>query len=272
MTQVEHKYLLHTGENDRLRLSILNKLYNPAAQAFILESGLQKGMTVLEIGCGTGHMACWLAQQVGNKGKVLALDNSEDQLNIARKTAHDMGISNIDFLLCDVMKLDALNLKYDFTYGRWVLCFVPNPQKALENIYYGLNQGGIFTYEELNIKENGHFCIPAGEAIEQWRQIGIKNFSAANLDVSLGFKLYHYLEKLEYLNLHIKISQPVLITPEEKSVYRLGLLSVKDNTLKNMPEITEKDFDHLIEQFRTIENDESIIGFYRNILVSGVKS
>lgn len=71
------KYLLSTGESDYDRLSILSKLYNPLALYFLTDSGLKPGMTVLEIGCGSGHMACDIAKLVGPKGKVIAIDSSE---------------------------------------------------------------------------------------------------------------------------------------------------------------------------------------------------
>ena len=41
---------------------------------------LKPGMTVLEFGCGTGHMACEIAKAVGPAGRVIATDNSEAQI------------------------------------------------------------------------------------------------------------------------------------------------------------------------------------------------
>ena len=44
-------------------------------------------MTVLEVGCDSGHMACYLTKYVGPKGKVTAINSSEDQIKVAKQTA-----------------------------------------------------------------------------------------------------------------------------------------------------------------------------------------
>ncbi len=85
------EYFLATGEQDRERLEIINRLYNPKAIEFMKKSGLCENMMVLEIGCGTGHMATEIAKIVGKNGKVIATDISQTQLDIAKKVAIDAG-------------------------------------------------------------------------------------------------------------------------------------------------------------------------------------
>ena len=55
------------------RLEILNAL------------DIEAGQTVLDIGCGGGHLLEEIAKAVGPEGKAYGLDVSEDQLNQARK-------------------------------------------------------------------------------------------------------------------------------------------------------------------------------------------
>ena len=43
-------------------------------------------MTVIDIGCGTGLMTKWLAEQVGETGHIIAIDNRENQLELAKKS------------------------------------------------------------------------------------------------------------------------------------------------------------------------------------------
>src|SRR5690554_4383386 len=45
-----------------------------------------KGATVLDLGCGTGRDAYVIAQLAGERGKVIGLDMTEEQLRVARKT------------------------------------------------------------------------------------------------------------------------------------------------------------------------------------------
>ena len=44
-------------------------------------------MHVLDVGCGIGNLSCWLADRVGAKGRVIAVDSDSEQLKIAEKRA-----------------------------------------------------------------------------------------------------------------------------------------------------------------------------------------
>lgn len=126
---MSNHYLLGTGKNDYERLEIMSRHYNPPAIQFLQDSRLKPGMTVLEIGCGAGQMACDLASVVGPRGKVIATDNSPAQIETSKATAEKRGIKNIEFHICDVMNLTSLNIKVDAIYGRWVLFFYVNLKK-----------------------------------------------------------------------------------------------------------------------------------------------
>jgi ubiquinone/menaquinone biosynthesis C-methylase UbiE len=56
---------------------------------------LRKGMTVAEIGTGTGYFARRLARAVGPSGKVYAVDIQPEMLEILREKAGEEGIGNI---------------------------------------------------------------------------------------------------------------------------------------------------------------------------------
>ena len=54
------------------RLSLLETIFDPTSRQ--RRSMVQQGWRCLEIGAGRGSMAVWLAQQVGEKGRVVATD------------------------------------------------------------------------------------------------------------------------------------------------------------------------------------------------------
>ena len=59
---------------------------NQESLALLLEClGLAGGESVLEIGCGTGAVTLPLAQAVGERGRVVAVDISEPMLDVARQ-------------------------------------------------------------------------------------------------------------------------------------------------------------------------------------------
>jgi ubiquinone/menaquinone biosynthesis C-methylase UbiE len=46
--------------------------------------GLSEGARVLDVGCGTGRLAQWIAERVGDKGAVAGIDPLEERIRIAR--------------------------------------------------------------------------------------------------------------------------------------------------------------------------------------------
>ena len=46
----------------------------------------QEGMKVLDLGCGTGYLSKVLAERVGLRGKVVAVDPDKERLRIAKET------------------------------------------------------------------------------------------------------------------------------------------------------------------------------------------
>ncbi|WP_265277670.1 class I SAM-dependent methyltransferase [Nostoc sp. KVJ3] len=68
----DDRYTLATGELGAHRLSILNTIHKPYTEFLLQRFGLEPGMVVADIGCGTGNVSNWLAQQVGYSGWVFA--------------------------------------------------------------------------------------------------------------------------------------------------------------------------------------------------------
>src|SRR5579859_271581 len=61
--------------------------------------GLQPGMTVAEVGAGTGYVALRMAKRVGPTGKVYANDLQPEMLELLRANAAKGGITNVETVL-----------------------------------------------------------------------------------------------------------------------------------------------------------------------------
>ena len=60
--------------------------------------GVKPGMTVADVGTGSGYMLPHLSAAVGPEGKVLGEDIFDDFLNKARATAEQAGLKNVEFV------------------------------------------------------------------------------------------------------------------------------------------------------------------------------
>jgi len=61
--------------------------------------GLKPGMTVAEVGAGTGYVALRMAKRVGPSGKVYANDLQPEMLGLLRNNAAKGGITNVETVL-----------------------------------------------------------------------------------------------------------------------------------------------------------------------------
>src|ERR1700757_4908216 len=57
--------------------------------------GLTGGESVLEIGCGTGALTVPVAEAIGERGRLVAVDISEPMLVAARQRVAERGLGNI---------------------------------------------------------------------------------------------------------------------------------------------------------------------------------
>ena len=260
-------YPLATGEADRLRLEILNEMYNPTAQQFLLDNGLKEGMTVLEIGCGVGIQTCWLAQAVGPTGKVVALDINEDQVELSKQHAKSLGLDNIEFVCMDLNDLPSLNQQFDFIYGRWVVTFTQDPMKSFNVLKQALKPKGRLVYETCANAGHCYFCFPSHQGPYGWFKNSDIFFKHYALNANLGQELQSLFNQLDLKNVNIKSSHPIMTTPREKSVMRLAMLGRSVNSLEFM---TQKEFDELVDQLSDFEQSDSIATFYCNVLACGV--
>jgi hypothetical protein len=62
-------------------------------------SGLDEGMTVADVGTGTGFVAAGIAPKAG---RVIAVDNSSAMLEVARKNLGELGLANVELVEGDV--------------------------------------------------------------------------------------------------------------------------------------------------------------------------
>ncbi len=283
------EYPIATGEIDRHRLEILHSLYAPVTQQFLIACGLKSGMTILEFGCGMGDMSCWFAQYTGESGKVIAIDNSQESLAIAKNKAIAKNIKNIEFLCMDVYDIESLNQKFDFIYGKWVLMHLFAPQDVLVKLYNVLNQNGILAYEDIDKLGQGYFSYPEQLVIENLFTVGtpfylqrsqrpagqtrlgpgldnMKHSFLRSSGIETGIKLFFDFKKLGLHNLSLQVNQPILITKEQKSVIRLGAQVARESIYSSFSAI---EFNEIINELIKMENNNSIVGYNRNIIASG---
>lgn len=103
---------------------------------------LKEGMTVADVGAGTGLFTRLFAQQVGVKGKVYAVDIAPPFVEHIKKTCKDADITNVVGVVCtaDSARLPARSVDVVFicdTYHHFEF-----PFKTMASIHEALRPGG----------------------------------------------------------------------------------------------------------------------------------
>ncbi len=84
------------------------------------------GATVVDCGCGTGYSTVKLARLVGPRGKVIAIDLTENMISKARERLERQGLANVEFRVGDVLeelrRLPAASV--DVAVMTWLIGYV----------------------------------------------------------------------------------------------------------------------------------------------------
>ncbi len=109
-------------------------------------ANLKKGNTVVDLGAGAGNDVFVARSIVGDTGKVIGIDMTEEMIELANKNKEKLGYSNVDFRLGEIEDLPVDKDSIDVVISNCVLNLVPDKAKAFSEIHRIL-------------KKDGHFCV-----------------------------------------------------------------------------------------------------------------
>jgi arsenite methyltransferase len=116
-----------------------------------------QGLTVLDLGCGSGR-DCFVASQfVGRNGNVIGIDMTEEQLSTARNNLNEFLSNNpesapIRFLqgyIEDIIGAGVSVNSVDLCISNCVVNLSPNKKAVLEGVYSVLKEGGEFHFSDI---------------------------------------------------------------------------------------------------------------------------
>ena len=98
-------------------------------------------MLVLDLASGTGEPGISLAQRVGPRGSVTAVDQSSELLNIAAERARNKKLSNFTTQQADAHRLPFADQRFDLATCRFGVMFFSDAQRALAELRRVLKPG-----------------------------------------------------------------------------------------------------------------------------------
>ena len=114
-------------------------LHSPLASMFSMAGLAPRGLTVADLGCGTGIMLPLLSRFAS---KVYAVDHSDEMLEKAKRRCEQLEIDNVDYITSALAELKNKVSDCDAILLHFVLHQVASPQTILRELLPVLKTGG----------------------------------------------------------------------------------------------------------------------------------
>jgi ubiquinone/menaquinone biosynthesis C-methylase UbiE len=112
---------------------------------------LRPGLSVLDVGCGTGAITVGIAEAVGPHGFVVGVDRDAGLLDIARRE-HD-GVLNLQFAHADATSL-PFDARFDVVTAARTLQWINEPGQAVVGMKEAASPSGILVALDYNHAAN----------------------------------------------------------------------------------------------------------------------
>lgn len=126
----------------------LRRKFQPPYETAV-RHGLETGMTVLEVGPGSGTYTMAAARRVGPQGRLVTVDIEPRMIERVERKAQAEGVSNVEARVADVYDLPFENATFDVVYMIAVIGEIPDPDRAMREFYRVLTPAGTLVFSEL---------------------------------------------------------------------------------------------------------------------------
>ncbi|MCK5888352.1 MAG: methyltransferase domain-containing protein [Methylococcales bacterium] len=189
-----------------------------------------EGCTVLDLGCGSGRDCYLLSRLVGESGKVIGVDMTEEQLAIAKQYRHwhteryGYSQSNVEFVQGYIEDLATANIadnSIDVVISNCVINLSPDKQQVLSEILRVLKPGGEIFFSDVYADRR----IPTSLKIEP-----------VLLGECLGGALYwedfrRLMQSLGCADIRVVKNTPILLEDEQVEA-KIGMVSFNSVTIR----------------------------------------
>jgi SAM-dependent methyltransferase len=171
-------YLLGVNQTELERLRFQHGVWGGVTNRFFDRLNIQPHWKCLDVGAGPGFVAMDLHERLNDKGEITALEPSKFYLDWFEQEAKNRGWTNIRCIHGTAETAPLPERYFDLIFTRWVIGFVPDPEKFLVQLFSALRPGGIiaiqdYIYEGLSLFPRGGAFDGMADAVRgYWRSGG----------------------------------------------------------------------------------------------------
>ena len=182
---------------------------------------LRPGLSVLDVGCGTGAITAGIARVVGAQGRVVGIDRDEGLLDLAQESHREY--SNLKFEQGDATTLPD-RAQFDIVTAARTLQWISDPGLAISKMKEAARPGGLLVILDYNHTKSEWEPDPPTafrhfyHAFLDWRD-------ANGWDNEIADHLPGLLQQAGLLNIRTEIEDEVATRGETDFIERAGLWS-----------------------------------------------
>jgi ubiquinone/menaquinone biosynthesis C-methylase UbiE len=129
--------------------SLTVRSFQSRTQSLVLEKmRIEKGMHVLDLGCGTGTATLEIASRLEGTGRVVGLDLSEKMLGQAGRKLAELGYANVEFVLGSASDLSYESC-FDYVISTNVFHHFGDKAGVFSRVWWSLKPGGCFLVQDI---------------------------------------------------------------------------------------------------------------------------
>ena len=182
---------------------------------------LKPGLKVLDVGCGTGAISKGIAKQVGPKGSVTGIDNTEAFIISGKETYQE--VLNLELIHADLVQFEPRE-KFDLIVSARTLQWLSNPKEALIKMKSLLKPGG-----QISILDYNHEVIEWVPSPPESMQLFYATFlrwrSDAGMNNQIAEDLPDYLKEAGFDSIEVLNSDEVYKKGDENFLSKIGIWS-----------------------------------------------
>jgi len=194
-------YLLGRSDAEEARLEHQSTVLAPSSEALFERIGIQPGERVVDIGCGSGHVARLLAARVGPTGSVLGIERDPHFASLARRTIADNGLSQVEIREGDGYNTGLPRASFDGAHMRLVLVNVPEPERIVREMVSLVRPGGWVASFEAAL-----LSLACDPPCPEWTRLldAYRTYSAAQgIDLCSGRRTHRLFRAAGVVELHV---------------------------------------------------------------------
>ena len=155
-------YALGRDREESARLRQQSGELRPYSARLLDRTGLTRGHSAIDLGCGPSGIIDLLAERVAPGGRVVGLDADPVHVAMAREFAAERGLGNVEVVEADARHTGLPPGSCDLVHGRTLLVTIPHPGEVVAEMTRLARPGGWVAGLEADAEHS--VCYPAHPA------------------------------------------------------------------------------------------------------------